>query len=122
MPRNSPVPRPGIRLQGVTEGRAHEAYEDEPRLTDVGDQGGDVERRRAPQSQVQQDGQEAELLEELQDSGSITIGIANEAPFGFVGEDGELKGQVETFQPPRDTSSSAWQDLWARILGTGPLR
>jgi inner membrane protein len=40
----------------------------------------------------------------------------------IVGEDGELKGQVETFQPSRDTSSSAWQDLWARILGTGPPR
>lgn len=32
------------------------------------------------------------LLAELQASGSITIGIANEAPFGFVGEDGEATG------------------------------
>ena len=40
----------------------------------------------------------------------------------IVGEDGKLKGPVETFRPPRDTSSSAWHDLWARILGTGPPR
>ena len=32
------------------------------------------------------------LLEELQGAGSITIGIANEVPFGFVGEDGEATG------------------------------
>lgn len=31
-------------------------------------------------------------LEGLQDSGSITIGIANEAPFGFTGDDGEATG------------------------------
>ncbi|MGK2929253.1 MAG: transporter substrate-binding domain-containing protein [Acidimicrobiales bacterium] len=32
------------------------------------------------------------LLEELQSSGSITIGIANEVPFGFVDDDGEPTG------------------------------
>jgi polar amino acid transport system substrate-binding protein len=32
------------------------------------------------------------LLAELQDRGSITIGIANEVPFGFVGDDGEATG------------------------------
>ncbi len=32
------------------------------------------------------------LLAELQESGSITIGIANEVPFGFVGDDGEATG------------------------------
>lgn len=32
------------------------------------------------------------LLAELQASGSITIGVANEVPFGFVGEDGEATG------------------------------
>ncbi|MDE0805166.1 MAG: transporter substrate-binding domain-containing protein [Acidimicrobiales bacterium] len=32
------------------------------------------------------------LLEELQSSGSITIGVANEVPFGFVGDDGEPTG------------------------------
>jgi polar amino acid transport system substrate-binding protein len=31
-------------------------------------------------------------LEGLEDSGSITIGIANEAPFGFTGDDGEATG------------------------------
>lgn len=31
-------------------------------------------------------------LAELQDSGSITIGIANEVPFGFVGDDGDATG------------------------------
>lgn len=31
-------------------------------------------------------------LAELQESGSITIGIANEVPFGFTGEDGEATG------------------------------
>lgn len=34
------------------------------------------------------------LLEELQSSGSITIGIANEVPFGFVGDDGEATGEA----------------------------
>ena len=34
----------------------------------------------------------AGLLEELQGDGSITIGIANEVPFGFVGDDGEATG------------------------------
>lgn len=39
------------------------------------------------------DGGEATgLLAELQESGSITIGIANEVPFGFVGDDGEATG------------------------------
>ncbi|MFP3907460.1 MAG: ectoine/hydroxyectoine ABC transporter substrate-binding protein EhuB [Acidimicrobiales bacterium] len=32
------------------------------------------------------------LLAELQEEGSITIGIANEVPFGFVDEDGEATG------------------------------
>ena len=32
------------------------------------------------------------LLAELQDRGSITIGIANEVPFGFVGDDGQATG------------------------------
>jgi polar amino acid transport system substrate-binding protein len=32
------------------------------------------------------------LLAELQDRGSITIGIANEVPFGYVGDDGEATG------------------------------
>lgn len=31
-------------------------------------------------------------LEELQESGSITVGVANEVPFGFVGDDGEPTG------------------------------
>lgn len=38
------------------------------------------------------DGPAGGLLEELQASGSITIGIANEVPFGFVGDDGEATG------------------------------
>lgn len=39
------------------------------------------------------EGQEATgLLAELQEEGSITIGIANEVPFGFIGEDGEPTG------------------------------
>jgi inner membrane protein len=37
-----------------------------------------------------------------------------------VGPDGEVRGDVEVFQPPRDTSSAAWRDLWSRILGSGP--
>jgi ABC-type amino acid transport substrate-binding protein len=32
------------------------------------------------------------LLEELQSAGSITIGVANEVPFGYVGDDGEATG------------------------------
>jgi polar amino acid transport system substrate-binding protein len=37
-------------------------------------------------------GGDQSLLEELQESGEITIGIANEVPFGFVGDDGEATG------------------------------
>ncbi|CAO3382759.1 metal-dependent hydrolase [Azospirillum argentinense] len=33
---------------------------------------------------------------------------------------GRLVGPVETFQTPRDASRAAWQDLWVRIVGTGP--
>ncbi|MBP2316950.1 metal-dependent hydrolase [Azospirillum soli] len=33
---------------------------------------------------------------------------------------GVLAGAVETFQTPRDASQAAWQDLWVRIVGTGP--
>lgn len=35
---------------------------------------------------------EGDLLAELQEAGSITIGVANEVPFGFVGSDGEATG------------------------------
>ena len=35
---------------------------------------------------------DASPLEQLQDSGSITIGIANEVPYGYVGDDGEVTG------------------------------
>ena len=39
------------------------------------------------------DGAESgDLLDELQSSGSITIGIANEVPYGFVGDDGDATG------------------------------
>jgi inner membrane protein len=38
----------------------------------------------------------------------------------IVGADGDIKGDVHTFSPPRDTSAAAWRDLWSRILGTGP--
>lgn len=34
----------------------------------------------------------AGLLEQLQESGTITIGIANEVPYGFVGDDGSPSG------------------------------
>ena len=37
-------------------------------------------------------GGDANTLEELQESGSITIGIANEVPYGYVGDDGEVTG------------------------------
>lgn len=37
-------------------------------------------------------GGEGNTLEELQESGSITIGIANEVPYGYVGDDGEVTG------------------------------
>ena len=37
-------------------------------------------------------GEEQGLLEELQAEGSITIGVANEVPFGYVGDDGEPTG------------------------------
>ncbi len=32
------------------------------------------------------------LLAELQEEGSVTVGVANEVPFGFVGDDGEVTG------------------------------
>jgi polar amino acid transport system substrate-binding protein len=32
------------------------------------------------------------LLAELQERGSITVGVANEVPFGYVGDDGEVTG------------------------------
>ncbi len=32
------------------------------------------------------------LLAELQEAGSITVGVANEVPFGYVGDDGEVTG------------------------------
>jgi inner membrane protein len=38
----------------------------------------------------------------------------------IVGANGEFRREIETFRPPRDASSSAWRDLWIRILGTGP--
>ncbi|HUE46488.1 MAG TPA: metal-dependent hydrolase, partial [Aestuariivirgaceae bacterium] len=38
----------------------------------------------------------------------------------IVGQDGEVRGDVNVFQPPRDASSAAWCDLWSRILGAGP--
>lgn len=38
------------------------------------------------------DAQASGLLGELQEQGEITIGIANEVPFGFVGDDGEATG------------------------------
>ena len=37
-------------------------------------------------------GEEASLLEELQADGTVTIGVANEVPFGYVGDDGEPTG------------------------------
>jgi polar amino acid transport system substrate-binding protein len=36
--------------------------------------------------------EDANTLEQLQESGSITIGIANEVPYGYVGDDGEVTG------------------------------
>ncbi|HSK23964.1 MAG TPA: ectoine/hydroxyectoine ABC transporter substrate-binding protein EhuB, partial [Egicoccus sp.] len=41
------------------------------------------------------DGGDAEasgLLAELQEAGTITVGVANEVPYGFVGDDGEPAG------------------------------
>lgn len=35
-----------------------------------------------------------ELLAQLQDAGSITVGIANEVPYGYQGEDGEITGEA----------------------------
>lgn len=37
-------------------------------------------------------GDDDDLLAELQEEGSITIGIANEVPYGYVGDDGEATG------------------------------
>ncbi len=32
------------------------------------------------------------LLAELQEAGTVTVGVANEVPFGYVGDDGEVTG------------------------------
>ena len=39
-------------------------------------------------------GAQADLLEEAQESGQITVGIANEAPYGYQTPDGELTGEA----------------------------
>jgi len=39
-------------------------------------------------------GAKADLLEEATESGQITIGIANEAPYGYTTPDGELTGEA----------------------------
>jgi inner membrane protein len=55
-------------------------------------------------------------------------GLPGRTAMGFwgiraiVGPDGEVRGDVNVFQPPRDTSSAAWRDLWSRILGEQPVR
>jgi polar amino acid transport system substrate-binding protein len=41
-------------------------------------------------------GDDGSTLEEAQDEGSITIGIANEAPYGFVTSAGEVSGEAPT--------------------------
>ncbi|MGH6913793.1 MAG: ectoine/hydroxyectoine ABC transporter substrate-binding protein EhuB, partial [Geminicoccales bacterium] len=37
---------------------------------------------------------QADLLEEATESGEITVGIANEAPYGYVTPEGELTGEA----------------------------
>jgi polar amino acid transport system substrate-binding protein len=37
-------------------------------------------------------GGDQSVLERLQEEGSITVGVANEVPFGYVGDDGEVTG------------------------------
>jgi polar amino acid transport system substrate-binding protein len=39
-------------------------------------------------------GAQADLLEEATESGEITIGVANEAPYGYVTPEGELTGEA----------------------------
>lgn len=48
------------------------------------DNGDDAEETDAPEA--------SGLLAELQEEGSVTVGVANEVPFGFVGDDGEVTG------------------------------
>ena len=38
--------------------------------------------------------QAQDLLEEAKESGSITVGIANEAPYGYMTPEGELTGEA----------------------------
>lgn len=38
------------------------------------------------------DGGDGSLLTELQDSGSITVGVAGEAPYGYIDENGDVAG------------------------------
>jgi polar amino acid transport system substrate-binding protein len=55
-----------------------------------GDDGGDA---AADDGAAEENGEEAGgLLGELQESGSVTVGVANEVPFGSVGDDGQPTG------------------------------
>ncbi len=42
--------------------------------------------------EVAEDVEATGLLAELQDQGSVTVGVANEVPFGYVDDDGEVTG------------------------------
>jgi polar amino acid transport system substrate-binding protein len=56
---------------------------------DAGDDGAATEEEAGDEG----DGETADgRLGELQEAGSVTIGVANEVPFGSVGEDGEATG------------------------------
>lgn len=58
----------------------------------AGDAGTDIEDGSEAEGGSAEGEQATGLLADLQERGSITIGIANEVPYGFVGEDGEATG------------------------------
>ena len=55
---------------------------------DTGDANGDANGEAEPEG----DGEASGVLAELQEAGSVTIGVANEVPFGSVTEDGDATG------------------------------
>ena len=59
-----------------------------------GDDGGSSEEATSTEAGGEATGGGGSLLEELQASGSITVGIANEVPYGYEDEDGNVTGEA----------------------------
>jgi polar amino acid transport system substrate-binding protein len=72
-----------------------EPEEDEPEDDDAAEPEDDAAEDDAVEDDEADDAEAADgLLGELQEAGSATIGIANEVPYGFEDEDGNVTGQA----------------------------